>query len=33
LAPEELEFDEIPILNLPLYNPDFDAHHLPEAGL
>ena len=31
LAPEELEFTEIPIRNLPLYNPDFDAD-FPPAG-
>jgi len=26
LAPAGLEFTEIPINNLPLYNPDFDAN-------
>lgn len=31
LAPEELEFAEIPIGNLPLYSPDFDANYPPEA--
>jgi chromate reductase len=31
LAPEELEFEEIPIGSLPLYNPDFDAEYPPEA--
>ncbi|BCJ75343.1 FMN reductase [Catellatospora sp. IY07-71] len=31
LAPEELEFAEIPIGNLPLYSPDYDADYPPEA--
>ena len=31
LAPEELEFTEIPISNLPLYNPDLDGDYPPEA--
>ncbi len=31
LAPEELEFTEIPIGNLPLYSPDYDADYPPEA--
>jgi len=31
LAPEDLKFSEIPIGNLPLYNPDFDANYPPEA--
>jgi len=31
LAPEDLEFAEIPIGNLPLYSPDFDANYPPEA--
>jgi chromate reductase len=31
LAPEDLEFTEIPIRNLPLYNPDHDANYPPEA--
>jgi chromate reductase len=31
LAPRELEFTEIPIGDLPLYSPDFDAHYPPEA--
>ncbi|MEC5183597.1 chromate reductase [Cryobacterium sp. MP_3.1] len=31
LAPQELEFTEITIGNLPLYNPDFDAD-FPPAG-
>jgi chromate reductase len=31
LAPEELEFTEIPIKDLPLYNPDFDSD-FPPAG-
>jgi chromate reductase len=29
LAPPELEFSEIPIRDLPLYNPDFDADYPP----
>ena len=31
LAPSSLEFTEIPIGNLPLYSPDFDADYPPEA--
>jgi chromate reductase len=31
LAPEELEFTEIPIRSLPLYSPDFDADYPPEG--
>ena len=31
LAPENLDFDEIPIGNLPLYSPDFDPDYPPEA--
>lgn len=31
LAPEELAFTEIPIGNLPLYSPDFDADYPPEG--
>lgn len=31
LAPPDLEFTEIPIGNLPLYSPDFDADYPPEA--
>ena len=31
LAPEELEFTEIPIGNLPLYSPDYDADFPPAA--
>jgi chromate reductase len=31
LAPEELEFTEIPIGTLPLYSPDHDANYPPEA--
>lgn len=31
LAPPELEFTEIPIGDLPLYSPDFDANYPPEA--
>jgi chromate reductase len=31
LAPEGLEFTEIPIGNLPLYSPDFDANYPPTA--
>ena len=31
LAPEGLEFSELPIGNLPLYSPDFDADYPPEA--
>jgi chromate reductase, NAD(P)H dehydrogenase (quinone) len=32
LAPDDLEFTEIPIGNLPLYSPDFDANYPPEAN-
>lgn len=31
LAPEDLEFTEIPIGNLPLYSPDHDDSYPPEA--
>jgi chromate reductase len=31
LAPADLEFTEIPIGNLPLYSPDYDANYPPEA--
>ena len=31
LAPDDLEFTEIPIGNLPLYSPDYDADFPPEA--
>jgi chromate reductase, NAD(P)H dehydrogenase (quinone) len=31
LAPEELQFVEIPIGELPLYSPDFDGNYPPEA--
>jgi chromate reductase len=31
LAPGDLEFHEIPIANLPLYNRDLDANYPPEA--
>lgn len=31
LAPEDLEFEEIPIRDLPLYSPDHDADFPPEA--
>jgi chromate reductase, NAD(P)H dehydrogenase (quinone) len=31
VAPEELEFTEIPIRHLPLYSPDYDADYPPEA--
>jgi chromate reductase len=31
LAPDDLEFTEIPIRDLPLYSPDFDADYPPEA--
>jgi chromate reductase len=31
LAPDDLEFIEIPIGDLPLYSPDFDAAYPPEA--
>ncbi|ADG73382.1 NADPH-dependent FMN reductase [Cellulomonas flavigena DSM 20109] len=31
LAPDDLEFTEIPIGDLPLYSPDFDEDYPPEA--
>ncbi|HTW13511.1 MAG TPA: NADPH-dependent FMN reductase [Nocardioides sp.] len=31
VAPDDLEFTEIPIGNLPLYSPDFDSSYPPEA--
>ena len=31
LAPDDLDFTEISIGNLPLYSPDFDADYPPEA--
>jgi chromate reductase, NAD(P)H dehydrogenase (quinone) len=31
VAPAELQFTEIPIGNLPLYSPDYDADYPPEA--
>jgi chromate reductase len=31
LAPEDLEFTEIPIRNLPLYSQDYDTDYPPEA--
>ena len=31
LAPDDLEFAEIPIGDLPLYSPDYDADYPPEA--
>ena len=31
LAPDDLEFTEIPIGNLPLYSPDYDNDYPPEA--
>ena len=31
LSPAELEFSEIPIGDLPLYSPDYDADYPPEA--
>lgn len=31
LAPEDLEFVEIPIADLPLYSPDFDSDYPPVA--
>jgi chromate reductase len=31
LAPEDMEFTEIPIRNLPLYSPDYDSNYPPEA--
>jgi chromate reductase len=30
LAPQDMEFTELPIGNLPLYSPDFDADYPPE---
>ena len=32
LAPDDLEFTEIPIGNLPLYSQDYDANFPPEAN-
>jgi chromate reductase len=32
LAPDDLEFAEIPIRDLPLYSPDYDTHYPPEAN-
>jgi chromate reductase len=31
VAPDDLEFAEIPIRDLPLYSPDYDANYPPEA--
>jgi chromate reductase len=31
LAPDDLEFSEIPINNLPLYSPDYDGNYPKEA--
>ena len=31
LAPDDLEFNEIPIGDLPLYSPDYDTSYPPEA--
>jgi chromate reductase, NAD(P)H dehydrogenase (quinone) len=31
LAPDDLEFSELPIGNLPLYSPDYDDDYPPEA--
>jgi chromate reductase, NAD(P)H dehydrogenase (quinone) len=31
LAPQDLDFTEIPIRNLPLYSPDYDTNYPPEA--
>ena len=31
LAPDDLEFTEIPIRDLPLYSPDYDADYPPEG--
>jgi chromate reductase len=31
LAPDDLEFSELPINNLPLYSPDYDVDYPPEA--
>ena len=32
VAPADLEFSEIPIRNLPLYSPDYDANYPPPEG-
>ena len=32
LAPDDMEFTEIAIGNLPLYSPDYDANYPPEAA-
>lgn len=32
LAPEDLEFTEIPIRNLGLYSPDYDADYHPRPS-
>jgi chromate reductase len=32
LAPDDLEFTEIPIGNLPLYSPDYEGNYPPEAS-
>jgi len=32
LAPDDLEFVELPIGNLPLYSPDYDAEYPPEPA-
>ena len=32
LAPDDLDFAEIPIGDLPLYSQDHDANYPPEAG-
>src|SRR4249919_2184982 len=32
LAPDDMEFTEIPIGNLPLYSPDYDDNFPPEAN-
>jgi chromate reductase len=32
LAPDDLEFVEIPIRDLPLYSPDYDTQYPPEAN-
>src|SRR5690349_13542482 len=31
LAPDDLEFHEIPIRDLPLYSPDYDSKYPPQA--
>ena len=31
VAPDDLEFTEIPIRDLPLYSQDYDANYPPEA--